>query len=83
MPLEMYQCTTVPKNIWNRHKEMKEVHCRLLRKPMALHQLIPLKPRAFEILPRNRFRDFDNYIDGPSLEGLQIFQWKAGLNSQP
>ena len=83
MPLEMYQCATVPKNIRNRHKEMKEAHCRPLRKPMALNKLIPLEPRAFEILPRNRFRDFDDYIDGPSMEDLQMFQWQAGLDSQP
>lgn len=83
MPLEMYQCATVPKNIRNRHKEMKEAHCRPLRKPMALNKLIPLEPRAFEILPRNRFRDFDDYIDGPSLEDLQMFRRQAGLDSQP
>ena len=83
MPLEMYQRVTVPKNIWNRHKEMKEAHCSPLREQMTLNQLIPLEPRAFEILPRNRFRDFDNYINGPSLEYLQMFRWQAGLDSQP
>ena len=57
MPLEMYQHMTVPKNIWNRHKEMKEMkvaHCRPLRKPMALNQLIPWEPRAFEILHKKQ-----------------------------
>ena len=83
MPLDMYQHMTVPKNLRNRHKEMKDAHCRPLRKAMALHQLIPLEPRAFEILPRSRFRDFDDYINGPSLEDLKMFQQQAGPDSQP
>ena len=40
---------------------------------LALHKLIPLEPRVFEILSRSKFHDFDDYFNGSSLENLQVF----------
>ena len=80
--LDVYRVTRVPKRLQNRHKEMKRARCRPSKNPMALHKLIPLEPRVFEILSRSRFHDFDDYFNGPSLENLQVFRHRAGLDSQ-
>jgi hypothetical protein len=80
---EIYLVPRVPKCLQDRHKEMKGACCWPSRKPIAVRQLITLEPKAFEILPRNRFRDFDDHFNRPSLEDLQMFQQQAGLDSQP
>jgi hypothetical protein len=45
--------------------------------------MIELQPRHFEILRRNKRRDFDDYFYGPSLEDMRMFQSLGGLESQP
>ena len=80
---EIYPTQRVPKKLHERHKEIKGAHCRPFRKPIAVRQLIPLEPKAFEILPRSRFRDFNDYFLGPSLEDLQMFSREGRLDSQP
>ena len=80
---EIYPNPKVLKKLREKHKEMKSARCRPSKKPIAVRQLITLEPKAFEILPRSRFRDFDDYFNGPSLEDLQMFRRQAGLDSQP
>lgn len=82
-PPRSYPSGGVPKSLWQKFKEMKNAHCRASRKPVGLQKLIPLEPQIFEILPRNRFRDFDDYFNGPSLEDLKLFRDHAGLDTQP
>lgn len=37
-------------------------------------KMIELEPRRFEMLPRNKCVDFDEYFNGPSLEDQRIFK---------
>ena len=80
---EIYPNPKVLKKLREKHKEMKSARCRPSKKPIAVRQLITLEPKAFEILPRSRFRDFGDYFNGPCLEDLQMFRRQAGLDSQP
>lgn len=82
-PPKIYADGGVPKALRQKFKEMKSAHCRPSRKPVRLQKLIPLEPQIFEILPRNRFKDFDDYFHGPSLEDLKMFRDQTGLDTQP
>jgi hypothetical protein len=44
---------------------------------------IPLKPQRFQILRRNKRRDFDNYFGGPTLEDMMELQRPGGLEAYP
>ena len=53
------------------------------RAPKYLPQAKELKPQKFELLPRNKFDDFDDYYRGPVLEDLHDLQRPGGLEGQP
>ena len=47
-------------------------------------KMIDLEPRRFEILPRNKCVDFDQYFNGPTLEDQRMFRtdhegWEPGM----
>jgi hypothetical protein len=44
---------------------------------------IPLKPQRFQMLPRNKRRDFDDYYGGPTLEDMMELQRPGGLEAYP
>jgi hypothetical protein len=61
-----------------RRKEMMEP-----RRPMFRNGAPVLAPRRFEMLPRSRFRDFDDYYNGPTLEDARELMPKGGLEGYP
>ena len=76
----------VPTSLKKQHKIMARSRCRPSRKPKAPKTsvcLITLEPRRFQLLPRNRQRDYDDYFNGPSLEDMRMFASMGGLESQP
>jgi hypothetical protein len=44
---------------------------------------IPMKPQRFQMLPRNKRRDFDDYYGGPTLEDMMELQRPGGLEAYP
>ena len=44
---------------------------------------VPLEDTAFELVPRNRFMDFDDYFDGPTLEEQRKFYADEGYDAAP
>jgi hypothetical protein len=44
---------------------------------------IKLKPQRFQMLPRNKRRDFDDYFGGPTLEDMMELQRPGGLEAYP
>jgi hypothetical protein len=44
---------------------------------------LPLKPQRFQMLPRNKRRDFDDYFGGPTLEDMMELQRPGGLEAYP
>ena len=44
---------------------------------------IPLKPQKFQMLRRNKRRDFDDYYGGPTLEDMMELQRPGGLEAYP
>jgi hypothetical protein len=76
----------VPTHLKKRYELMANARCRPSKKPKAPNKsvcLIPLEPRRFEMLPRNKRKDFDDYFQGPSLEDMRMFERMGGLESQP
>ena len=55
-----------------------------IRAPTMKHRkAIPLKPQKFQMLPRNKQQDFDNYFGGPTLEDMMELQRLGGLEGYP
>jgi hypothetical protein len=44
---------------------------------------IPLKPQRFQMLPRNKQQDFNDYFRGPTLEDMMELQRPGGLKGYP
>ena len=42
-----------------------------------------LKPQRFQMLPRNKRKDFDDYFGGPTLEDMMELQRPGGLEAYP
>jgi hypothetical protein len=75
------------KSLKKRHIITADARCRRpsrkAKAPNTSIHLITLEPRKFQLLPRNRRRDYDDYYNGPSLEDMRIFSRVGGLESQP
>ena len=55
-----------------------------IRAPTTKHgKAIPLKPQRFQMLPRNKRQDFDDYFGGPTLEDMMELQRPGGLEGYP
>jgi hypothetical protein len=55
-----------------------------IRAPTAKRgKAIPMKPQRFQMLPRNKLQDFDDYYGGPTLEDMMELQRPGGLEAYP
>ncbi|KIM72887.1 hypothetical protein PILCRDRAFT_15699, partial [Piloderma croceum F 1598] len=82
--------TVVPAYLTRNKKKKKLLEKARRRVPAKIRapttkrgKAIPMKPQRFQMLPRNKLQDFDDYYGGPTLEDMMELQRPGGLEAYP
>ena len=85
-----YDLTVLPTYLTRHKKKKKLMEGTRKRVPAKFKapttkggKAMKLKPQRFQMLPRNKRKDFDDYFGGPTLEDMMELQRPGGLEAYP